>query len=27
MHEAARPNTPTWSRRQKLFVNPNWLHI
>jgi hypothetical protein len=19
----ARPNTPTWSRRQKLFVNPN----
>jgi hypothetical protein len=23
----ARPNTPTWSRRQKLFVNPNWLHI
>jgi hypothetical protein len=23
----ARPNMPTWSRRQKLFVNPNWLHI
>jgi hypothetical protein len=23
----ARPNTPTWSRRKKLFVNPNWLHI
>jgi hypothetical protein len=23
----ARPNTSTWSRRQKLFINPNWLHI
>jgi hypothetical protein len=23
----ARPNTSTWSRRQKLLVNPNWLHI
>jgi hypothetical protein len=23
----ARPNTPIWSRRQKLLVNPNWLHI
>jgi hypothetical protein len=23
----ARPNTLTWSRREKLFVNPNWLHI
>jgi hypothetical protein len=23
----ARPSTLTWSRRQKLLVNPNWLHI
>jgi hypothetical protein len=23
----ARPSTSTWSRRQKLLVNPNWLHI
>jgi hypothetical protein len=23
----ARPNTLTWSRRQRLLVNPNWLHI
>jgi hypothetical protein len=23
----ARPNTPTWSRRQKLFVNPNSAYI
>jgi hypothetical protein len=23
----ARPSTLTWSRRQKLLVNPNWMHI
>jgi hypothetical protein len=23
----ARPSSSTWSRRQKLLVNPNWLHI
>jgi hypothetical protein len=23
----ARPSTSTWSRRQELLVNPNWLHI
>jgi hypothetical protein len=23
----AWPSTLTWSRRQKLLVNPNWLHI